>query len=156
MNEEQLKKLMEGGKVKVRSSFGGGATGHVAKRTRDRGANKYGAVRTYSNVFDRWFASKVECQRGEHLRLLELAGEISELKCQPLVRLTPHRKWHLDFSYVQGGRMIWEDVKGKPTRKDQGFRNNVNLWRDYGPGLLLLVEKRGARWAVDEVEGGGK
>lgn len=80
--------------------------------------NKYGALRTYSDLCQRFFASKKECLRGEELCLLEKVGEITDLRYQykftlsrkPLVTIT------VDFTYLENGRRVWEDSKGVLTR----------------------------------------
>lgn len=97
--------------------------------------NKYKARRTYSQLCERWFASKAECIRGEELALLERAGEIYRLEYQPkfVLSLKPKISITLDFSYhlrlyndpiVKGagdkvglyGERVYEDVKGVLTR----------------------------------------
>ena len=81
--------------------------------------NKYNAKRTYSELCQRWFASKLEAKRGEQLRLMEMAGEIGILKYQiPFVlSKNPKITVTIDFFYVkplEGG--IYEDAKGVLTR----------------------------------------
>lgn len=101
--------------------------------------NKYGAKRTYSELCGRDFASKAECIRGEELRMLELAGEISDLRYQPRFVLCekPKITITLDFTYIDYNELatgqrfgesnnfagtepigvdIYEDVKGVLTR----------------------------------------
>lgn len=71
--------------------------------------------------FDR-FDSKSEARRWVQLRLLQRAGEISELRRQipyPLMTITPDGhpvqfgKYIADFVYVEGGIEITEDNKAK-------------------------------------------
>lgn len=76
--------------------------------------SKYKAVRTNG------FASKREARRFDELKLLERAGEISELSCQPGFRLEVNGdlicKYIADFSYRdKQGMPITEDVKGVKT-----------------------------------------
>jgi len=86
--------------------------------------NKYNAVRTWSNLCNREFASKAEARRGEELKLLELAGEISGLEYQPKFTLSaePRITVTLDFRYIRkaplptGAVEVYEDVKGVLTR----------------------------------------
>lgn len=101
--------------------------------------NKYHAKRTYSELCQRTFASKAECVRGEELRMLELAGVISNLEYQPkfLLCKKPKITITLDFFYTIGSvdkqpkpktadgfhivatytsEIIYEDVKGVLTR----------------------------------------
>jgi len=80
--------------------------------------NKYHAVRTYSLLCQRYFASKHEAARGEDLRLCELAGEIEDLEYQiPFVLCEkPRIKVTIDFKYKEKGEIIHEDAKGVLTR----------------------------------------
>jgi hypothetical protein len=90
--------------------------------------NKYGAVRTYSELCRRYFSSKAEARRGEELALLERAGAIANLKYQPKFNLCdkPKITYTADFQYeelqpMQNGAEHWvtvyEDVKGVLTRE---------------------------------------
>jgi hypothetical protein len=65
------------------------------------------------------FASRMEARRFQELRLMEKAGEITNLKLQtrwPLVvngvKVCEYRP---DFEYDEGGRHVVEDVKGART-----------------------------------------
>lgn len=80
--------------------------------------NKYGAKRTYSQLCERWFASKMECVRGEDLKALELYGVISDLKYQVRFVLNekPRISIAIDFAYTADGKVIYEDTKGVLTR----------------------------------------
>ena len=81
--------------------------------------NKYGAVRTYSELCRREFASKKEARRGEELCLLEKAGEIVDLQYQVKFVLSekPKITYTADFQYIdKGGKVLTEDVKGVLTR----------------------------------------
>ena len=80
---------------------------------------KYGAKRTYSQLCDRIFDSKAEAIRGEKLRMLELAGEIQDLKYQVkyiLCTKPKKRTITIDFVYIQDEELIHEDTKGVLTR----------------------------------------
>lgn len=81
-------------------------------------ANKYRAKRTWSELCSREFASKAECRRGEELRMMEMAGEISLLEYQPkfLLCVKPRITYTADFKYLEGGNWVYEDVKGMLTR----------------------------------------
>lgn len=87
--------------------------------------NKYGAKKTV--VGDITFDSKKEASRWVELQLLERAKEISDLKRQVKVELIgQHRplltrtgrkmKLTFDFTYIENSVLIYEDVKGMPTR----------------------------------------
>lgn len=80
--------------------------------------NKYNAHRTYSALCQREFASKAEARRGEELHLLEMAGEIRDLRYQlPFVlNVKPKVTITIDFSYIENGQIVYEDTKGVLTR----------------------------------------
>lgn len=85
--------------------------------------NKFHAVKT--TVDGITFDSKREAKRYCELKLLQTAGEISELNTQPVFRLSvPDAtsggvaevcKYIGDFRYVKNGQVVVEDVKSKPT-----------------------------------------
>ena len=68
------------------------------------------------------FASKAEARRYSDLKLLERAGEISDLKLQPRYPLTVNGllvcTYVADFDYVEARdeRTVTEDVKGVKTK----------------------------------------
>ena len=80
--------------------------------------NKYHAKRTWSELCQRYFASKWEAERGEQLTLLEKAGEIEDLCFQVPFMLSqfPKVKITIDFVYTEKGIRTWEDAKGVLTR----------------------------------------
>lgn len=101
-------------------------------------ANKYGAIRTYSELCGRVFDSKAECRRGEELALLERAGEIFTLEYQVRFMLSevPKVSLTVDFSYRdKTGQEILEDTKGIETREFRVKR----LWlkEKFGKEILL-------------------
>ncbi|MGN1086144.1 MAG: DUF1064 domain-containing protein [Porcipelethomonas sp.] len=81
---------------------------------------KYGNRKTTADgiVFD----SKKEAQRYHELKLMQKAGAISDLKLQVPFLLIPaghgERKvsYIADFTYMENGIMVVEDVKGYRTR----------------------------------------
>ena len=80
--------------------------------------------RNVPTVFDGLrFASKKELRRYGELCLLQLAGEISQLECQPLFVLAAGVKYYADFKYIEGGKTIVEDVKGGKATQTQTFKN---------------------------------
>lgn len=101
--------------------------------------NKYNAQKTYSELCGRVFDSKAEKARGEELALLERAGQIEGLRYQVKFKLCdfPKITVTLDFSYIESGRRIYEDVKGVLTRDsrtkyawlEQLHKVHVNLIR---------------------------
>lgn len=86
--------------------------------TREPGSNKYSAEPTF--VDNIRFASKKEARRYEFLRDRQLAGEISNLQWQKCYTLELHGVhlcvYRADFQYVEHGRTIVEDVKGRRDR----------------------------------------
>ena len=76
--------------------------------------NKYGAKKTYSELCQKTFDSKVEARRGEQLCLAEKTGAISELKYQVTYKLfdKPKISIKIDFQYKENGKLYHEDVKG--------------------------------------------
>lgn len=84
-----------------------------------RRRSKYGAIRT--EVDGIVFASKREATRYSALKMLQRAGEITELTLQPRFALDVNGV-HVctyvgDFQYrsAKSGRLIWEDAKGVET-----------------------------------------
>lgn len=78
---------------------------------------KYGNKRT--EVHGIKFHSKREAERYEHLRLLERAGEISDLRRQVGFDLSVNGmkicRYICDFTFDQNGARVVEDVKGYAT-----------------------------------------
>lgn len=82
-----------------------------------------------------------EATRWGQLQLLQRTGEIRDLKRQvsfvlaPAVRLAgepkkkPAIRYFADFTYLQNGQMIVEDVKSKPTRKLAAYRLKKHLMK---------------------------
>jgi len=83
------------------------------------GRNKNHAVRTYSDLCQREFASKGECEHGEVLYLLQEAKIIKDLKYQIPFQLClkPNIKITIDFSYKMNGETRYDEVKGKMERE---------------------------------------
>lgn len=89
------------------------------------GRNKFGNEQVDTGTHK--FPSKKEARRFEELFLLYTAGQIRELKLQPSFTLqesyiTPAGeriraiRYVADFSYIEGGRLVVEDVKSRATR----------------------------------------
>lgn len=98
----------------------------------------------------RSFASKFEAKIFDHLRQLEMAGEIRDLKCQPHVFLTDARIEMIpDFSAVEmkTERVLYFEAKGFET---SDWKIKLKLWGVYGPGPLRIF--RMARGGYSEVE----
>jgi hypothetical protein len=80
--------------------------------------SKYHAIKT--EIDGRVFASRAEARRYSELCLLEKAGEISFLECQPSFQIFMNKKhicnYLADFKYTdKSGVVIIEDVKGIKT-----------------------------------------
>lgn len=80
--------------------------------------NKYGAVRT--EVDGIVFASRAEARHYGRLKILERAGEITDLELQPKYDLHVNgvkvAYYKADFRYVtRDGQTVVEDVKGVKT-----------------------------------------
>ena len=87
-----------------------------------RVASKYHNQPAWSELCQRTFHSKAERERGEGLRLRELAGDIEDLRYQVAFTLgrDPYTrrpvKIIIDFAYHEDGKEVYEDVKGKMTK----------------------------------------
>jgi len=95
-----------------------------------RRKNKYGNIKTTVNgvVFD----SKLEAKRWKELRLLEHAGEISNLERQVLFPLIVNdvkvATMRPDFAYTdKNGARIIEDTKSVATAKNRVYRLKKKL-----------------------------
>jgi hypothetical protein len=94
-------------------------------------ANKYKAIRAI--VDGMAFDSKREARRYRELKILEQAGEITDLKCQVKFPLLPAQRldgklieravvYLADFVYIdKEGNKVVEDVKSPITRKNQSY-----------------------------------
>lgn len=86
------------------------------------GGNKYGAIRTYSELCGRTFDSKSEARRGEQLFLANKAGAITDLEYQVTYSLCNEPKKNckikIDFRYKENGNLYHEDVKGMGETRD--------------------------------------
>lgn len=85
------------------------------------------------------FDSKRESTRWQELAMLQASGHISELRRQVPIELVPGVKLAgesrarpamrliVDFAYVERGKQVYEDVKGKATDKLPMFRAKCHL-----------------------------
>lgn len=98
--------------------------------------NKFNAVRTYSELCERTFDSKKEAKRGEELKRMEMAGEISNLRFQVIIRIcpVPDTKMRMDFVYEKDGQRIHEDVKGFITRTSA---QKIKMLKNLGVEVLI-------------------
>lgn len=103
--------------------------------------SKFGAKRT--TIGARTYDSAGEAYRAGQLALLERAGEISDLQHQVTFKLTDAAiTYRADFTYTERGRMVAEDFKGVETER---FRIIKKLWAHYGPCLLRITKRKGAK-----------
>ena len=74
----------------------------------------------------RHFASRAEATRYAHLRLLEDAGDITQLRCQPRFPCKVNgvlvATYVGDFAYRKGGLEVIEDVKGNKDFQDSASK----------------------------------
>ena len=94
------------------------------------------------------FDSIAESRRYKELKLLEQAGEISELELQPRFLLQEGFKkngktfrkieYIADFQYIENGRFVIEDVKGKET---EVFKLKRKLFEHEYPDYELKLIK---------------
>jgi len=118
--------------------------------------NKYHATKT--TIDGHTFDSKLEAQRYQELRLLEKAGQISDLRRQvrfeiiPKTRATRAHHYTADFTYIEGGVPIVEDVKGVLTR-DYVLRRDL-LISSGAMGLGAVFREYTQKGVKDFKEGG--
>jgi len=109
--------------------------------------NKAGARRPSDGL--RSSASSIERDRCAALLVLQTAGEITNLQCQPTVHLTrADFKYKADFSYLEPRRpemVIYEETKGCISER---LGTIFKLWPYYGPGELRVVKRRGDEFVV--------
>lgn len=108
--------------------------------------NKYNAVRT--EVDGILFHSKGEAKRYGELKMLERAGEISDLELQPEFVLLDGFvrdgkriqaiKYRADFKYLEDDIVVIEDFKGKETAE---FRIKRKLFLNRYPEYEFRVTK---------------
>lgn len=100
--------------------------------------NKYHAKKVHHAGYS--FASKLEAAVYNILHCRVLAGELSELKCQPHVFLTQARIESIpDFSAIdlRLDALVYFEAKGLETAV---WRVKRKLWTHYGPGRLVVYK----------------
>lgn len=111
--------------------------------------NKYGATKT--TIDGVTFASKKEANRYCELRLLQRAGEISNLELQPAFKLAidgrpvlirsrgypngRQAKYVADFAYWDGEKRVVEDAKGFRT---DAYKLKKAIVEAMHPGLRIV------------------
>jgi hypothetical protein len=71
------------------------------------------------------FASAKEARRYGELKLLQMAGKISQLELQPRYKLVIEETYVADFRYIEKGETVIEDVKGYLTREYKRKRKEM-------------------------------
>ncbi len=109
-------------------------------------ANKYHAKPVREG--GRFYASTAERDYHDELKLREQAGDVRNIVVQPPVSLVASITYRPDYKFDERGlrpdawRTIWVDVKGVMTRE---FLLKLKLWREFGPGPLRIVQRKGRR-----------
>ena len=108
--------------------------------------NKYHNKKVQIDMY--MFDSIAESRRYKELKLLERAGVISELELQPRFLLQEGFKkngktfrkieYIADFQYIEDGRLVIEDVKGKET---EVFKLKRKLFEHEYPDYELKIIK---------------
>jgi len=99
--------------------------------------NKYGNKKVEIDGYK--FDSKAEARRYQELKLLEKAGEITNLELQPKFELVPKTAkrravtYTADFAYWENGRDVVEDVKSPATAKDKAYIIKRKLFEYQNP-----------------------
>lgn len=105
--------------------------------------NKYRAIPTVIDGIK--FASRSEAARYVHLKALQAAQKISNLKLQPTFTITLSGekicKVKLDFSYVENNRWVYEDVKGMDNALSKLKRKLVEAQHN----ITVILIKNGVK-----------
>ena len=102
-------------------------------------SNKHHAIRTWSEICQRFFTSKSECARGEELWQEQLDGKITGLDFQVrfILSVEPKVSIKIDFAYCLDGVKIYEDSKGILTRE---YRAKL-AWLKKEKGIDVILSK---------------
>jgi len=114
-----------------------------------RSKQKFGAKRMTNDGYS--FASKLESALYDHLKLLQGAGEIENIRVQDHVKLTRAGiKYIPDFRVYDKklGCDVWHEAKGFETPE---WRLKRRLWMYYGPGRLTVWVGSASRLAIKEI-----
>lgn len=106
-----------------------------------RNATKYGNSKAERGNLR--FDSQKEARRFDVLLEMQQAGVISDLRLQPQFTLQESYRTEIgeriravrytaDFSYVQDGKLVVEDVKSKATRTKEYLRNRKFMRAKFG------------------------
>ena len=103
--------------------------------------NKYNAQRVEA-FGGMKFDSKAEMARYGALRLLEMSGNIAQLKHHPVLQLHAGVKYVADFQYVENGRTVIEDVKGGAATQTAVFKVKWKQAQELYPQYDFRVVER--------------
>lgn len=116
-----------------------GVTARKGARSPRPSRNKYGAKRTELDGIT--LDSRKEAKRYAELKILERAGEITDLAVHPefnlMVNGTKVGRIKMDFTYVMlpsGHRMV-EEVKSSGTRKERSYRFRMKVFKACFPDI---------------------
>jgi hypothetical protein len=93
------------------------------------------------------FASKLEAAVYCQLKLLERAGEISDIRCQHKLHLTGNLNFNVDFVVFNNKRNCEEAHEAK-GREFERFKTIVQAWPGVGPMDLIIW---GGQWSRPRV-----
>ena len=107
---------------------------------------KYGNIKTKLDGYT--FDSRKEANRYAELKMLELAGRISQLVIQPKFRIIDSVRWNgkthrarfyiADFQYFDGEKIIVEDVKSEITKKNPVYTLKRQLFLIQNPEYTFM------------------
>ena len=110
-------------------------------------SNKYRAVKVKIDGYS--FDSKAEAQRYRDLCLLVRAGAITDFKVHPKYILQEASIYHgkkilpitytADFSYIENGKTIVEDVKGGKATQTRHFADKVKIMKYKYPEYEMRI-----------------
>lgn len=109
---------------------------------------KYGNTRVSHSGLS--FASKLEAALYDELKLREMGGELSGIRCQVHVKLTLAQIVYIaDFMYTETktNTLVWAEAKGYKTPE---WAIKKRLWKFYGPGRLDIYEGSYKRLTLTE------
>lgn len=121
-NENDIKVLAASGRIRGYKFTNDG-------KLKKKKSNKYGNKKVKVDGFT--FDSKKEASRYHDLKVKQLAGEIRELKLQVKFDFEIEGKklasYIADFTYIENGLLVVEDVKSAATRKIRLYRLKKKL-----------------------------
>ena len=106
--------------------------------------NKFGAKKTKKSFDGIGWDSELEKNYYYYiLKPRETAEEITDIKVHNSIELVPGINWKVDFSYIENGELIYDEVKGFETAD---YRLKKKLWTLFGPAKLNIIKGSGLRF----------